>query len=42
MDVLIRVQNVELFLEGSLDKQVRDEIQGVLSYSVPNFKFLKR
>jgi len=41
-DVLIRVQNVELFLHGTLDKSIRDKIQETLSYSVPNFRFTKK
>lgn len=41
-DVLIRVQNVELFLEGALSKKVRDEIQETCSYVIPNFKFLAK
>jgi superfamily II DNA or RNA helicase len=42
MSVVIRVQNVELFLDGFLDKAIRDEIQRALSYTVPNFQFVQR
>lgn len=41
-DVLIRIQNVRLFLEGTLEKKVREEIQQTLSYVVPNFRFTKK
>ena len=40
--VLIRVQNVELFLHGTLEKSIRDKIQQTLSYYVPNFRFTKK
>lgn len=40
--VLIRVQNVNLFMEGVLSKEVRTEIQETLSYTVPNFRFTKK
>lgn len=41
-NVLVRVQNVNLFLEGVLEKAVRDEIQKKLSFVIPNYKFLNK
>lgn len=42
MSALIRVQNVELFLEGDVPREVVDEIQDALSYVIPNYKFTTR
>ena len=42
MSVRIRIQNVELFVDGELDRGVRDDIQNRLSYIVPNFKFMRK
>ena len=37
--VIVRIQNVDMLIEGDLPPDVREEIRAVMSYVVPNFKF---
>jgi superfamily II DNA or RNA helicase len=39
-DVVVRIRNVDMLIEGDLPKDLRDEIRSVMSYVVPNFKYM--
>jgi superfamily II DNA or RNA helicase len=39
-EVVVRIQNVSMFIEGDLDPKVHDEIRRVMSYVVPGHEYM--